>query len=115
MTDNVQPVEQWRYEVRGSRIIDTATDEQLDLIQAAERLNESFVRAGVWAAKAGLAQARIAVLEQALRETVAELEDCMAELEGKSYIKDYVKAGYVDAIEKGHAALGEGKENNHAE
>ena len=44
MTDNVQPVEQWRYEVRGSRIIDTATDEQLDRIQAAQKFIDRIIK-----------------------------------------------------------------------
>jgi hypothetical protein len=44
-------------------------------------------------------------LRAALEACVAALGDCISEVEGKAYLKDYVKAAYDDAIAQARAAL----------
>ena len=101
----------WRYEVRGSSLYDLTEQRQISIFETGEILNahqKLLISTGVWAAKAGLAEATIAALRTALVES-----DSMLSLLRHRHI-DWRKpdanrpdVGEVDAvIGRSRAALG---------
>ncbi len=72
--------QQWRYEIRGSNLYDLTEQRVLSLAEAGEILNAHqhlLITSGVWAGKAGLAEATIAQQQariEALEARIAELD-----------------------------------------
>ena len=50
--------------------------------------------------------AEVRRLRPLVTELIEALEDCISEVEGKAYLKDYVKAGYDETLAKAYEALG---------
>ena len=107
----------WIYEIRGSSIYDLVSDQPISIFDAAERLNRNLMQAGIWAAKAGRAEAAnhaLAAEVQRLRtalEPVAALIDVLPDAtqiihrdEVPFYSFDGVELTYGDA-RRARAAL----------
>ena len=50
-------------------------------------------------------RAQLRTAREAIKNLLADLEDCILEVEGKAYLKDYVKASYVETMTSARAAL----------
>lgn len=91
---------EWLYEVRGSFIYDLASEKQLHVTEAVERLNHSAKLAATWAAKAGLAQGKLDKAESRISALETEVERYRPALEfiANSLTIWARRKGYIAAI-----------------